>query len=242
MTATHTTTQTTAERLEAQRRELEAACEPMSFTTWKAIKSAALTAIVVGSAYLLTWAGADPTIAFLGIIVFLAIFFTEVKEVAVAGLTAKFFKGNGRSRNPGTDDGDDDRGMLDLARVLDFIRTVSSRTTDKGASYIGFLSNAAEWHAIQYGLPLGAMTGLALLVSPEHASALAIVSFNIVLAALGVKSDTDAGIARALLRQIRRELHYYLGSWLVGIAPFVHIVGLERTVASLQDVAVPLLG
>lgn len=123
-----------------------------------------------------------------------------------------------------------------IRRLIRLIRRYSTATSESETDYGGFGSWAGEYHAIEYGLPLGLLTGLTMLLDPRLGTSMATLSAGIVLEAMHRDAPSKIPLSKGLLRQIRKELHYYLGSWAIGFAPFVPLIGVETLVARLPDV------
>lgn len=120
-----------------------------------------------------------------------------------------------------------------IQRLIAFITRTSTATEESDTEYDGLLSTAPEWHAVEYGLGLGFLTGLALLVRPELGAMLASTSAGVVLEAMHRDAPGRLPIARRYIKQIRRELHYYLGAFVAGVAPwvpFVDVAGIAQQV------------
>lgn len=113
-----------------------------------------------------------------------------------------------------------------LRRFVQALRKYSSATEESDTAYNGLGSYSVEWHAVEYGLPLGLMTGLAFVLDPRLGGTMATISIAIVLEALGRRAPVDVPIPKRYIVQIRRELHYYLGSWALGFVPFVPLVDI----------------
>lgn len=121
-----------------------------------------------------------------------------------------------------------------INRVIAFIRATSAATDESDTEYDGMLSYTWEWHAVEYGLPLGVLTGLSFVfLGTDAGTTMLSVAVAIVLTAVGERSPKDAPIPMRYIKQIRKELHYYLGSFLVGIAPFLPFIPLGQLTTEL---------
>lgn len=111
--------------------------------------------------------------------------------------------------------------MNPLRRLIRYVRTTSSASSEQETSYDGLLSWSGEWHVVEVGLPAGVLTGLTLLYAPALTEPVLGLVVGIAIEAVrrGAPSD-ELSVPRSLLWQVRVELPYYLGSWLLGVAPF----------------------
>lgn len=111
--------------------------------------------------------------------------------------------------------------MNPVRRLIQYVRTTSSASSERETTYDGLLSWSGEWHVVEVGLPAGVLTGLTLLYAPALTEPVLGLVVGIAVEALrrGAPSD-ELSIPRSLLLHVRVELPYYLGSWLLGVAPF----------------------
>lgn len=106
-----------------------------------------------------------------------------------------------------------------LMRLVEKIRTYSQASTEADTDYYGFLSYAVEWHAFTWGLFLGVATGAGLIVAPELAQTLLTAFVAIVAWIYTGREPRTIDLDERYLRQIKKEPHYFIGAWAIGMIP-----------------------
>jgi hypothetical protein len=117
---------------------------------------------------------------------------------------------------------------MDYRLLRQLVRSVLRSTTAEDESETarnGPLSTKAEWHTVGIGAGFGFLTGSAyVLASPALAEPVVGLAVVVLLAASGYRAGADPPIARNLLRQVRKELPYYLVSFALGLLPWLPAV------------------
>lgn len=121
-----------------------------------------------------------------------------------------------------------------IRRLIQKLRKYSTATEESDTAYNGLGSYAVEWHAIEYGLGLGLMTGLGFLVDPSLGTTVGGGAVGVVVEAMRRDASGDLPLPRRYIRQIRQELHYYLGAFAVGFAPFVPLIDLRVVLGAVR--------